>query len=175
MPKQKPKQPTAVNGPAGQLRERIEQHLKRLGLTGLDVDAHLRWVKEKSANELEAAERLLSVAAALKRERSVEWRIKGSGLRDRKTMTAFDWDFQPKLDRRAVEELFTLAFIEHHEDLLISGKCGTGKSHILKALVITACAHECMARYVRCVDLIDNLYAGLAVWWTPKFGQVVEM
>jgi DNA replication protein DnaC len=131
-------------------------------LTGLDVEAHLAWVKEESPGELEATERLLAMAVALKRERSVEWRIKGSGLKERKTMAAFDWDFQPKLDRRAVEDLFTLAFIEHHEDLIVTGKCGTGKSHILKALVIKACAEEWTVRYARCVDLIDNLYAGLA-------------
>jgi len=119
-------------------------------------------VKAQNPGALEATERLLAVAAALKRERSVEWRIAGSGLKDRKSMAAFDWAFQPKLDRRAVEELFTLAFIEHHEDLLITGKCGTGKSHILKALVLTACAQEWMIRYTRCVDLIDHLYAGLA-------------
>src|SRR3954447_6184316 len=35
-------------------------------------------------------------------------------------------------------------------------------SHILKALVIRACAQEWAVRYTRCVDLIDNLYAGLA-------------
>ena len=77
-------------------------------------------------------------------------------------MAAFDWDFQPKLDRRSVEDLFTLAFVEQHEDLLITGKRGTGKSHILQALTIKACEQECMVRYSRCVDLIDDLYAGLA-------------
>lgn len=119
-------------------------------------------MKDQNPGELEATERLLAVAVAIKRERSVEWRITGSGLKERKSMAAFDWDFQPKLDRRAVEDLFTLAFIEHHEDLLVTGKCGTGKSHILKALVIKACAQEWMIRYARCVDLIDHLYAGLA-------------
>jgi DNA replication protein DnaC len=119
-------------------------------------------VKQKNASELDATERLLATAAAIKRERSVEWRIKGSGLKERKTMAVFDWDFQPKLDRRVVEDLFTLAFVEHHEDLLITGKCGTGKSHILKALVLKGCEQEWMIRYARCVDLIDNLYAGLA-------------
>jgi DNA replication protein DnaC len=111
---------------------------------------------------LEAEERLLAAAVALKRERSIEWRIQGSGLKDRKTMATFDWDFQKKLDRRVIDELFTLDFIERKEDLLITGKFGTGKSHILKALVIKACGQEWMVRYSRCVDLIDNLYAGLA-------------
>jgi DNA replication protein DnaC len=151
-----------LRGPATEIRERIEHHLKRLGLTGLDVDAYLAWVHDKRPNDLEAAERLLAMAVALKRERSVEWRVKGSGLKDRKTMASFDWDFQPKLDRRTVEELFTLAFVERHDDLLITGKSSTGKSHILKALTLKACEQEWMVRYSRCVDLIDDLYAGLA-------------
>ena len=151
-----------TQGPAGEIQERIKQHLQRLGLTGLDVEAHLSWVKKEKAGEIEATERLLAVAVGIKRELSIEWRIKGSGLKERKTMATFDWDFQPNLDRRAVEDLFTLAFIEHHEDLLITGKCGTGKSHILKALVIKACSQERTVRYARCVDMIDNLYAGLA-------------
>lgn len=98
----------------------------------------------------------------IKRERSIEWRIKGSGLKERKSMASFDWNFQSKLDRRVVEDLFTLDFVERHDDLLITGKCGTGKSHILKALVIKGCEQEWMVRYARCVDLIDHLYAGLA-------------
>jgi len=77
-------------------------------------------------------------------------------------MAIFDWAFQPKLDRRTVEELFTLSFVERHEDLLLTGKSGTGKSHILQALAIKACGQEWMVRYARCVDLVDDLYAGLA-------------
>lgn len=147
-------------------------------MKGLDIDAHLAWVQQKNPGDLVATERLLATAAALKRERSIEWRIKGSGLLERKTMANFEWDFQPKLDRRAVESLFDLAFVERKEDLLITGKCGTGKSHILKALVIKCCEQEWMVRYTRCVDLIDNLYAGLAdgsyerrmrSWCRPSF------
>jgi len=77
-------------------------------------------------------------------------------------MAAFDWLFQPKLERRVIEELFALSFVEHHEDLLITGKSGTGKSHILQSLAIEACQQERMVRYARCVDMIDDLYAGLA-------------
>lgn len=98
----------------------------------------------------------------IKRERSIEWRIKGSGLKVRKSMAAFEWAFQPKLDRRIIEELFSLRFIERNEDVLLTGKTGTGKSHILQALAIKASEQEWNIRYARCVDLIDDLYAGLA-------------
>ena len=77
-------------------------------------------------------------------------------------MAEFDWLFQPKLDRRVVEDLFTLGFVERCDDIVVTGKTGTGKSHILQSLVIKACEQEWMVRYARCVDLIDDLYAGLA-------------
>lgn len=80
----------------------------------------------------------------------------------RKTLASFDWDFQPKLDRRSVEALFDLGFVARHEDVLITGKTGTGKSHLLQALVLRVCEREIAVRFARCVDLVDDLYAGLA-------------
>jgi DNA replication protein DnaC len=157
-----------IHGPATEIRERIQRYLERLGLKGLDIEAHLAWVKEKKAGDLEVVERLLAQAVSIKRERSIEWRIQGSGLKVRKSMAGFDWDFQSKLDRRTVEDLFTLRFVERHEDLLVTGKSGTGKSHILQALAIKACEQEWMVRYTRCVSLVDDLYAGLADGSYPR-------
>lgn len=161
MPKPKRSNQRA-RAPRDDLRERIQGHLKRLGLTEFDLEAHLRWAGEQKPSDLENIERLLSTAAAFKLARSIEWRFGRSGLKVRKTLAAFDWDFQPKLDGRAVKALFDLGFIARHEDVLITGKTGTGKSHILQALLLKACEHELTVRYARCVDLIDDLYAGLA-------------
>ena len=44
----------------------------------------------------------------------------------------------------------------------MTGSPGTGKSHILQALLLKACEKELTVRYARCVDLVDDLYAGLA-------------
>jgi DNA replication protein DnaC len=158
----KPSKPSGGKLPSDECRPRIEEHLERLGLKGLDVEAHFAWAQQNKVTELESVERLFAQAVALKRQRSIEWRIKGSGLKVRKSMAAFDWAFQPKLDRRAVEDLFTLSFLDRREDVLITGKSGTGKSHILKALTLKTCEREIMVRYARCVDLVDDLYAGLA-------------
>jgi DNA replication protein DnaC len=127
-----------------------------------DLEAHLRWARESHASELESIERLLAAAAAFKLARSIEWRFGRSGLKVKKTLAAFDWDFQPKLDRGSVEALFDLSFVTRNEDVLITGKTGTGKSHILQSLVLKACERELIVRYARCVDLVDDLYAGLA-------------
>jgi hypothetical protein len=66
-------------------------------------------------------------------------RVHVSGLVERKALEAFDWNFQPKLDKALVLELARLDFVRRRDDLVITGKTGTGKSHILKAFALRAC------------------------------------
>ncbi len=113
-------------------------------------------------------ERVLGDEAQHKRERRIESRIAQSGLLERKTLEAFDWNFQPGLDKALVMEIARLDFVGRAEDLLFTGKSGTGKSHILKALGLRACERQLRVRYARCVDLLDDLYAGLADGTYPR-------
>ena len=105
---------------------------------------------------------MLAEEVAAKSAARIERRFALSGLPERKTLEAFDFNFQPGLGRSLVMELATLDFVRHAEDLVITGKAGTGKSHILKALALRACQQQLSVRYARCVDLLDDLYAGLA-------------
>jgi len=110
----------------------------------------------------EVLERVLGAEAAFKTERRIERRIATSGLAERKTLEGFDWNFQPDLDKSAVMNIATLEFVRHKEDLVVTGKSGTGKSHILKSLALRACQQQMSVRYTRCVDLLDDLFSGLA-------------
>jgi DNA replication protein DnaC len=92
----------------------------------------------------------------------IERRISQSGLHEMKTLESFDWKFQSKLDKRLILELATFDFVEKHDDVLFTGKTGTGKSHLLQALALRACHKHVAVRYARCVDLLNDLYTGLA-------------
>ena len=107
-------------------------------------------------------EHALGREAAQRLEKRIESRIAQSGLVERKALEAFDWDFQPSLDKALVLELARLDFVRRHDDLVFTGKSGTGKSHILKAFGVRACEQGLRMRYARCVDLLDDLHAGLA-------------
>lgn len=107
-------------------------------------------------------EHVLGLEAAYKLDRRIARRVDDSGLVEKKTLEAFDWKFQPGLDKSLIVELARLDFVRRHEDLVITGKPGTGKSHILKAFGLRACEQRIGMRYARCVDLLDDLYAGLA-------------
>ena len=146
------------------LRERLRSHLFRLALNDLDerIDPYLDAATRNRPSYLQLLETVLGDDASRKREQRIEYRFAKSGLRLRKTLAAFDWDFQPKLDRAVVEDLATFGFVERHEDILFTGKSGTGKSHLLQALVLKACEKEITVRYARGADLLDDLHAGLA-------------
>lgn len=105
---------------------------------------------------------MLGHAAGIRRERCCERRIHDSGMTVRHTLEAFDWNFQPSLDRGVVEELAGLGFLARKQDLVITGKPGTGKSHILGAIALRACIDGRVVRYARFIDLLTDLHAGLA-------------
>jgi len=68
-------------------------------------------------------------------DRLIERRVKHAAFRDTgKTLDAFDFDFNKKMDRRLVFELATARFVTQHEDALLLGPPGTGKSHIAQAI-----------------------------------------
>ncbi|WP_115090917.1 ATP-binding protein [Legionella worsleiensis] len=51
-----------------------------------------------------------------------------------KTLEAFDFDFNPKINRAQIQELASCRFIAEKVPVLIVGPCGTGKSHIAQSL-----------------------------------------
>lgn len=107
-------------------------------------------------------EHVLTEEANARLAKRIERRIDTSGLRERKSLAAFDFNFQPGLDKSLVLELARLGFVRRKEDLLVTGKSGTGKSHIMQSFVLCACEMGLTVRYARCVDLLDELFAGLA-------------
>jgi DNA replication protein DnaC len=152
--------------PAGadDILDRLRRHLEFLGLNHTlgKLDEHIAWATRDKPAASEVLERVLGAEAAFKTERRIERRIATSGLAERKTLEGLDWNFQPDLDKSAVMNIATLEFVRHKEDLVVTGKSGTGKSHILKSLALRACQQQMSVRYTRCVDLLDDLFSGLA-------------
>lgn len=144
--------------------QRLHRHLEFLGLTRTlsELGELLAWATRERPNATSLLDHILGREAALRLEKRIETRIEKSGLVERKTLEAFDWAFQPSLDKPMVLELARLDFVRRRDDLVVTGKSGTGKSHILKAFAVRACEQGIRMRYARCVDLLDDLHAGLA-------------
>jgi DNA replication protein DnaC len=72
-----------------------------------------------------------------RRDRLLQRRIKEAGFRDQRTLDSFDWKFNA-MDRSLIFELASGRFIEQHEDVLLLGNAGVGKSHIAQAIGMAA-------------------------------------
>lgn len=150
--------------------ERLRRHLQFLGLTHTlsALDEHLAWATRERPGATALFEHVLAAEVAEKLEQRINYRVNRSGLKEHKTLEAFDFNFQPKLDKALVCELSRLDFVRRRDDVVITGKAGTGKSHILKAFALQACRQGIRMRYARCVDLLDDLHAAIADGSYPR-------
>jgi len=125
---------------------------------------HLEAASEALAAELDHAtkeklshsaflERLLRVEVAVTEERRLAGRRRFSCLPAPWRLEDFDFDAQPKLDRRLVEELGTLRFVEEAANVLLIGPPGVGKTHLAVALGHRAVEAGYRTYYTTAADL----------------------
>src|SRR2546422_2683616 len=85
---------------------------------------------------------LVSDELLRRQDRLLDRRVKQAAFRDvGKTLDAFDFDFNKKMNRRLVFELATGRFVAQHEDGLFLGPPGTGKSHLAQAIGVAVIQH----------------------------------
>lgn len=120
----------------------IERTLRVLRLSGMRATLETRalQVTQGDASFIDGFAMLLQDEMDRRRSRMTDARLKQSGLplEERRTLTEFDWGFNPKVPKKTCFELVTLGFLRRGEHALLIGSPGTGKSHIAKAVVTAA-------------------------------------
>jgi DNA replication protein DnaC len=105
---------------------------------------------------------IVNTEAISKKERHIDYLIHSSRLpQPLKMLADFDFDFQPKLNRKLIMDLASLGFIERNESILLIGDNGTGKSHLAKSLALITCQGGYRTYYTTCSELINDLNAGV--------------
>jgi len=74
-----------------------------------------------------------------------------------KTLSGFDFSFQPSLDRNRIMALAGLDFIDRHEVVHFIGQSGTGKSHLTVALGVEAVRAGRSVYFAQLADIVDSL------------------
>jgi len=97
-----------------------------------------------------------------RRRRSLERRLKAASLPRNMTFDNFDWNFQPSLNVEYLKDLMELDFVANRRPLLLFGKTGVGKTHIVAALGDLACKANFRVEFYSLQKLLGLLYASLA-------------
>ncbi len=89
-------------------------------------------------------------------------RLRAARIPGPKTLQAFDWAWQPGLPKREILELQTLHFIDGHQNVVLLGPPGLGKTHIASALAYEAVVQGRSALFTTAQELVDRCYAAMA-------------
>lgn len=135
----------------------------------------LRHTRQTIADALKEAQRLKPSYSSFllqilrqeyedKRNRAIDNRIKNSGLKDYWTLNEFPWHIQTCLrrQRRTIEELAELDFLDRGESIAFIGKPGTGKSCLATGILMNALYAGRTGRSITAQDLFDELGASQA-------------
>jgi DNA replication protein DnaC len=92
--------------------------------------------RQQDWTHLQFLAQLIGGQAAATRDRRMAARLRYARFPFRRTIDEFDYDFQPSVDRKLVDDLATLRFVEQGRPVLFLGQPGCGKTHLAVALAI---------------------------------------
>lgn len=72
-------------------------------------------------------------------------------------MEDFDFNYQPSINKKEIEDYTTLRFMENNENILFIGSPGTGKTHLATAIGVEAAMHRKSVYFISCQDLMIQL------------------
>ena len=131
----------------------------RLNTAKETLAQHLRAGQERDLPTICVIDALLTDELTARRERSIIVTTKLAHLPVLKTIDSFDFDAQPTLDRRVINDLQTLSFIERAEGIALLGPAGVGKTHLAIGLGMRALKAGVRAYFVSAQDLLDQIHA----------------
>lgn len=106
--------------------------------------------------------RLLSDEAERRDAKQLDMRLRRASFEGSRAIEDFDFTFNPKIPKSKVIDLATCGFVERHENVLLVGRSGVGKSHIAQALGQRACRAGHDVIYASAHELLTQLRAARA-------------
>ena len=120
-----------------------------------------RWDPARSGRRAltagEAIERILAAQLALRNGRRLATAVRSSRLPGVKTLTEFDFSFQPCLRREQIDSLHELGFLERRYNVVFLGPPGVGMRHLAISIAVAASESGRRINFGPLGDLIDSL------------------
>jgi DNA replication protein DnaC len=139
--------------------ERIRRHLVGLRMPrALEaLQTTLSRIEQGEVTALEAIEALLGEEYSTRESRRIKMALQTARLSTVKTISGYDFSFQPGLDRSRVLALADLDFIERRQCVHFLGPPGTGKSHLAIALGFEAVKAGKSVFFATLAELVDSM------------------
>jgi DNA replication protein DnaC len=103
-------------------------------------------------------EYLAQIEAGERSRRSLESRLRLSGIKSFKPMADFDWAWPEKIERDVIERALTMDFLHEGRNLVLVGANGLGKTMIAQNLCHAAVLAGSSALFRSAPALLEDLY-----------------
>lgn len=143
---------------------RLLQQLQQLKLSFFNE--HCQSLATESARQqwtvLQYLAHLTEGEAQRRHDKQIARRIAAARFPVIKTLDQFNWNWPKKINRAQVQNLFRLAFVAEHANVIFLGGVGLGKSHLATALGHECCLKGHTVLFTTAVEAINSLTAAQA-------------
>jgi DNA replication protein DnaC len=144
--------------------ERLGEQLQRLRLfkSKERLEALLQQAVAEEISYADFLERVLSEEVASKTAKNITMRTSLARFPFVKSLEAFDFAYQPSLDKKQIQQLANCHFIEHGENIVILGPPGVGKSHLAIGVALKAIERGYRVLFTTAAALMSTLTKALS-------------
>ncbi len=138
--------------------------LRQLKLSGMLQTLEVRAAQaiERQLSPVEFLALLLDDELERRNQQHLVNSLAASGCDSLKSLTQFDFLATPGVNRTLIQDLATCAFIPRHENILLCGPTGVGKSHLANAIAIEALKRDYRVVSKPTHHLLNDLQAARA-------------
>lgn len=138
--------------------------LKKLRLSGVlqTLDLRTREAVDDDLSHSEFLYRLCTDEVERRESKQLELRLRRANFETTKRVEDFEFAFNPKVPKARIIDLATCNFVTRHENVLLVGPAGVGKSHIAQALGDRACRAGHSVLYTSAHGMLMQLRASRA-------------
>ena len=153
--------------------QRLQEQLKTMKLRFIreNYPSMIEQAGREEWPHLELLMRLVDGEAQYRADNALRRRLKAARFPVLKTLDTFDWNWPRKINRPLVQDLFRLAWVPEHGNVIFLGGVGQGKTHLASALAYAACLEGYSVLFTTAIEVIQTLAAAHA---THKFKAEIK-
>ncbi len=144
--------------------ENLKTKLRQFKLAGIVKSLEIRnkFAIDNNISYIEFMELLMDDELVNRKANSFGKRLIKSKIITMKSIDEFDFNYQPKLNKKHILDLASCRFINENKNIVLMGKPGVGKTHLANALGLEALKQGYNVLFLHINDLIDKLNAAKA-------------